>query len=47
MKGRPRGSRTIKSLEAKIRLFAVARNNWSLIDEKAIEYIGGMNWLNR
>jgi len=42
-----RGPRTIKSLEAEIRLYAVARNNMSLIDEKAIEYSLGKNWLNR
>ncbi|MHA1895828.1 MAG: hypothetical protein ACTSU2_00405, partial [Promethearchaeota archaeon] len=42
-----RGPRTIKSLEAEIRLYAVARNNGSLIDEKAIEYSPGKNWLNR
>jgi len=42
-----RGPRTIKSLEAEIRLYAMARNNGSLIDEKAIEYSPGKSWLNR
>ncbi|MHA1341853.1 MAG: hypothetical protein ACTSRZ_04975 [Promethearchaeota archaeon] len=33
-------------MEAEICLYAVVRNNGSLIDEKAIEYSLGKSWLN-